>query len=163
VRFSVVPDRAEPARDEELERLLWRVYVDAGFTEPARAATLFAADAVRRRGELLLARTETHRALIGMVIATPPNSPARRLAEADEMELHLLAVAPDHTRMGAGAALVEATVDLATQAGYRRVVLFTQPSMHAAHRLYERAAFRRAPQRDFTRDERHFVVYERAL
>jgi ribosomal protein S18 acetylase RimI-like enzyme len=158
--FYVVRDPDEPARDDELERLLWRAYVDGGFTDRARAAPLFAADGVRRRGTLVLARSVGSRALLGMVIAVPPTSPARHMADPDEIEMHLLAVAPEHGRMGIGAALVEAVIGLSKREGYRRLVLWTQPSMHAAHRLYERASFQRAPPRDFVRDDRRFLVYE---
>jgi ribosomal protein S18 acetylase RimI-like enzyme len=48
-----------------------------------------------------------------------------------------------------GAALVNAALRQAAAAGARRVVLSTLPQMHVAHRLYERAGFRRLPDRDW--------------
>lgn len=160
---DIVDDQAEPARDHEIEDLLRRVYVDAGFTDPGLAASLFTAQAVRQRGKLFLARASAERSLLGMVIAVPPTSPARRMAASDEMEMHLLAVAPDRRSSGIGMALVAAALDFARSGSYKRVVLWTQPSMHAAQRLYERATFVRAPHRDWTRDDRAFLVYELVL
>lgn len=160
---DIVDDQAEPARDDEIEILLRRVYVDAGFTEPCLAASRFTAQAVRQRGTLFLARESVDRSLVGMVIAVPPTSPARRIAAIDEMEMQLLAVAPDRRKSGIGMALVNAAMSFARSGSYKRMILWTQASMHAAQRLYERAAFARAPHRDWKRDDRTFLVYERAL
>jgi ribosomal protein S18 acetylase RimI-like enzyme len=161
--YEIVEDRTEPARDGEIEELLRRAYVGAGFTASEHAATLFDAGAVRGRGTVLSARERADRALVGMIIAVPPTSPARRMAADDEMELHLLAVAPDRERSGIGAALVEAALSVARREGYARVVLWTQPRMDAAQRLYERAGFVRAPGRDWRREDRSFLVYELLL
>ncbi len=153
----------DPIGDTEIEQLLFRAYVDAGFTLPEVARTMFAAEAVRQRGRLLFARGDD-RSLAGMVIVAGPSSPARRIARNDEVEMHLLAVAPERRDVGLGRTLVDAALAAARHDGARHMVLWTQPSMHAAQRLYERCGFVRAPERDFVRDDgQPFMVYAIAL
>jgi ribosomal protein S18 acetylase RimI-like enzyme len=144
--------------DAEIERLLHRVYVDGGFTPPEIAATAFVPAAVGARGQVLVVRDPD---VVGMVIVVPPGSPAARLARADEAELHLLAVAPEARGKGVGAALVRAAIETARAP----IVLWTQPAMVAAQRLYVAAGFVRAPERDAriaAISGRAFLVFERA-
>jgi ribosomal protein S18 acetylase RimI-like enzyme len=61
----------------------------------------------------------------------------------------MLGVAPTAQGRGAGEALVLACVTRAREAGQRRIVISTSPRMRAAHALYERLGFRRAPERDW--------------
>lgn len=156
----VVDDARDRAPDEALAALLHRVYVGGGFTDADVAETAFTPEAVRARGLLLCARAEGG-ALAGTVIVVPPGSPARRLAAPDEAEMQLLAVDPAQRGRGVGAALVRAAIRAAREAGYRGMVLWTQPTMHAAHRLYEQAGFARSPGEDFARGGRAFQVYRR--
>jgi GNAT superfamily N-acetyltransferase len=160
VEITFVP--ADDVRDDELEQLLGDVYVAGGFTDAAAATSLFAARAVRARGNLIAAR-DGDRVLAGMIVVAPPGSPARRLAAPHEVELHLLAVRAARRAAGLGRMLVEAALAEVRRLGLCQVVLWTQPTMHAAHRLYERCGFARAPVRDFTRDTREFRVYELEL
>jgi ribosomal protein S18 acetylase RimI-like enzyme len=146
----------------QIEALLRRVYVEAGFTDPKVAATAFTAEAVLGRGQLLVVR-DAAGALSGMVIVVTPDSPARKIAAPDEAEMHLLAVAPERRSAGVGRALVDAAVDAARSKGFGKMVLWTQPTMKEAHRLYARSGFTRAPARDFENAGRSFWVYERAL
>lgn len=67
-----------------------------------------------------------------------------------EAEVRALAVAPDAQGSGVGSALIQAIIERAKASGVRHLLLFTQPDMHAAHRLYERAGFRRLPDRDWS-------------
>ena len=149
--------------DDELEGLLWAVYVQGGFTDSDLAATLFAAPAVRARGELIVARDAADGRSIGMVIIVDPWSLARRLAEPDEAEMHLLAVVASDRGRGVGGRLVGAAQSAAKARGFSRMVLWTQPTMHAAHRLYERNGFSRAEHRDWQRGDRTFLVFQKAL
>jgi len=155
-------DLANAAVDSKsIEALLQRVYVDGGFTDPALASSLFLAAAVFGRGSVLVARDPESSAITGMVIVVPPSSSARRLAAADEVEMQLLAVAPEYRKAGLGAALVEAALRFAN--GYEKMILWTQSTMKEAQRLYERHGFVRAPARDFDRAGRSFLVFERYL
>jgi ribosomal protein S18 acetylase RimI-like enzyme len=77
----------------------------------------------------------------------------------DEFELHLLCVRPDSRRRGIGEALVRAALQRAKAEGARGVVLWTQPTMDAAQRLYRRCGFERDESADFSRGARQFLVH----
>ncbi len=160
--ITITIDEDVPVSDPELENLLIESYVGGGFTEPTVAAELFAAGAVRARGSVLLARDRSG-VLVGTVTLVRGGSAASRLARAGEAELHLLCVRATARGRGIGRQLVQAVLDRAARESARRVVLWTQPAMVAAQRLYEQAGFRRAPARDFSRAGREFLVFERDL
>ena len=62
--------------------------------------------------------------------------------------MRMLAVAPAAQGRGVGARLIAACVDRAAGAGKACLLLHTTAPMVVAHRLYERAGFRRDPERD---------------
>ena len=68
----------------------------------------------------------------------------------DEAEIRALAVMPDAQGSGVGAELLDRLIERANEMGIRQLVLCTMPEMKAAHRLYERAGFRRRPERDWS-------------
>ncbi|MES5816942.1 GNAT family N-acetyltransferase [Streptomyces sp. RG80] len=86
------------------------------------------------------------------------------LARPGEAEIRMLAVARAARGRGAGEALVRACLDRARATeDCTGVVLSTQPVMHAAHRIYERLGFVRAPERDWRPiegDDFTLVTYE---
>ncbi|MFF0205337.1 GNAT family N-acetyltransferase [Streptomyces sp. NPDC005017] len=88
--------------------------------------------------------------LLGGVTFVPSAGPMADLAGPGEAEIRMLAVAHDARGRGAGEALVRACVDRARALeGCTGVVLSTQDAMRAAHRIYERLGFVRAPGRDW--------------
>lgn len=98
--------------------------------------------------------------------ATYVSDPSSRLAESDDPNdagLRMLAVAPDAAGRGVGTALVRHTLDLAQRDGRRRLVLLTRPQMRAAHAIYERLGFTRAPELDESWEEVTLLGYGRAL
>jgi ribosomal protein S18 acetylase RimI-like enzyme len=121
-------------------------------------------EALRRRGDLLLTKSGTGE-LLGMVICVRPASPARQVAQPDEAELHLLAVRPVSRGCGIATALVAACEQHASALGFRKMVLSTQPSMRAAHRVYRRLGYRRNATRDWSTvpPAKRYVVYEKSL
>ena len=146
--------------DSELVALLNNSYVGGGFTTPERALTVFEPTSVRRRGQLIFARSQSDHALAGMVIVVTPDSAARRISESDEAELHLLAVDPVHQGCGLGKSLMTAALQSIHAKGFLKAVLWTQPSMIVAHRLYEKVGFVRSVSRDPTLDGIQFLAYE---
>ena len=143
--------------------ILHRVYVGEGYTTAERASAFQKRERLEPAGEMLIAVDGDGR-IGGAVLFLHVVSELRQLAYDGEREFRLLGVHPDARGTGAGEALVRACLERALDAGADRVVIWSQPSMLAAHRLYERAGFVRAPDRDqpddlgFTR-----LVFEKEL
>jgi ribosomal protein S18 acetylase RimI-like enzyme len=161
---SVLAAAAEtkPPDDTELNELLVDTFVGAGFADRDVAATSFIPSAVRARGELLYVRAPGG-PLVGVVVFVSSWSPGRRFAEPGEAELHLLAVRPGERRGGIGRALVAAVIERARASGCQRLLLWSQPTMLAAHGLYETLGFSRVPERDYNQRGRSFQFYRLEL
>lgn len=149
--------------DLEITELLSQVYVESGFTTPEIATSLFEATTVRNRGKLIGAREKKTLIFTGMVIVAYPNSSVCHLAQGNETEMHLLGVKSEYRDRGLGKRLVTSAIHTAQQNGYTKMLLGTQATMQAAHRLYESSGFVRTPDRDFTRNDKIFWVYEKIL
>jgi ribosomal protein S18 acetylase RimI-like enzyme len=110
---------------------------------------------------LIVAREKLNLSLAGIVIVVPPDSPARRLAQSNEAEMHLLGVKPEYRRHGLGRMLVESAIGIAKHSGYSKIILWTQISMKSAQQLYEATGFIHVG--DIKRNGRDFKVYEMVL
>jgi ribosomal protein S18 acetylase RimI-like enzyme len=161
VEFEIATADSLEITDLELSELLTQVYVNGGFTRPDEAVSKFEPSAVRKRGVVIGARERQYSKLAGIIIVVPPPSPARRLAVNNEAEIHLLGVLPEFRRHGLGRKLMKAALERATQNHYTKLILWTQFSMTAAQKLYESFGFVHI--KDFTRNGRHFKVYEKNL
>ncbi|MGW8889684.1 GNAT family N-acetyltransferase [Streptomyces sp. NPDC055749] len=108
--------------------------------------------AVPRRdaeAEVLVA-VGTDGAVLGGVTYAPPGNPWADIAQADEAEFRMLAVAGAARGRGAGEALVRACIDRARATdGVTGIVLSTTELMVGAHRIYGRLGFVRTPERDW--------------
>jgi ribosomal protein S18 acetylase RimI-like enzyme len=146
---------------EQATALLQRVYVGGGFTAAATAAQFMTRANLEPAGMLLVAVGPAEE-VMGTVLLLHPESPLKQLAVAGEREFRMLGVGERTRGSGIGANLVEACVTRAFTEGAQTVVLWTQPRMHSAQRLYARLGFQRAPERDHE-DARGFtrLVYRR--
>ena len=101
---------------------------------------------------------------LGCVTVILDESPWREISGPGEGEFRMLAVDPGAQGKGIGEALVQASVDVICAAGRERVVISSANDMTAAHRLYERLGFTRAPARDWSPvPDVELRVYELAL
>lgn len=108
-----------------------------------------AAVASRAQGAQVIVAVEGGRVLGTATYVLDPASPYAEFLGPGEVGLRMLAVDPAAQGRGVGAALVAACVARARAGRAARLVLHTTPWMEAAHRLYERAGLRRAPERDW--------------
>ena len=105
-----------------------------------------------RHGTVLVAVAD------GRVIGTAtyvgdPSSPLAESEDPGDAGLRMLAVAPEAMGRGAGTALVEETIARARRDGRTRLVLLSRSTMPAAHAIYDRLGFARAPELDETWDD----------
>ena len=103
---------------------------------------------------VLVARDEDGALLGGVTYIADASNPLAEFDREDQAGFRMLAVRPEAQGRGAGAALLQACVDLARAGGKRQLTLYTTRSMAVAHHLYERFGFRRAPEFDMIVEER---------
>jgi ribosomal protein S18 acetylase RimI-like enzyme len=144
---------ARPEDHERLGDLTAAAYLDdglldSGADDPYREVLR---DVARRaeHTDVLVAVDPAGVVLGGVAFVAGPG-PFADVARDDEAEFRTLAVVPSGRGRGVGTALVRECIDRARALGRRRLVLSTQPTMHAAHRVYERFGFTRAPERDWS-------------
>ena len=107
-------------------------------------------DVARRAAaaELLVAADDGR--VLGTVTYVPDGGPLGEIAGPGEAEFRMLAVDPAAQGRGVGMALVRRILDDSRARGHDGVVCSSLPQMRAAHRVYERLGFRRAPERDWS-------------
>jgi ribosomal protein S18 acetylase RimI-like enzyme len=143
---------ASPEEYEPLGEITAQAYLDDGLLDFGEDDEyLHQLRAVERRAagaEVLVAVDEGE--LLGGVTFAAPGSVWADVAREGEAEFRMLAVAREGRGRGAGEALVRACVERARAIdGVERLLLSTQPTMLAAHRIYERMGFVRTPDRDW--------------
>ncbi|HEX7166151.1 MAG TPA: GNAT family N-acetyltransferase [Acidimicrobiales bacterium] len=148
---AIVVGLADAADFDELGDIVVAAYasldhpLDGGYARELR-------DVARRAvGAVVLAATEASTGRpVGCTTYVPgPESPwAERVAD-HEAGMRMLAVHPQWLRRGVGAALTSACVARARSEGRRALMLHSTPWMVAAHRLYARLGFVRAPDIDW--------------
>jgi predicted N-acetyltransferase YhbS len=89
--------------------------------------------------------------IVGTVTLVSPTAPAgwRENYRENTGTIRMLAVAKHARGRGVGDALTQWCIDESRSRGWRQLTLVSQPDMHAAHRIYERAGFTRDEDLDF--------------
>jgi ribosomal protein S18 acetylase RimI-like enzyme len=135
--FAAVADICEAAYAPFLAADHYRAVLRDVAPRAAGAQLLVAADA--DRGDVL-----------GTVTFVPDGGPLGEIAGPHEAEFRMLAVDPAAQGRGVGTALMRRVLDDSRARGKTAVVCSSQPEMRAAHKIYERLGFTRAPARDWS-------------
>ena len=146
---DIVLRRARPEDLEAVGEVTVAAYAE--FSEgPEDGYLALLRDAARRDREAELWVAERDGEVLGTVTIALPGSPWREIGAEDEGEFRMLAVSPAARRQGVGDLLTRLVMDRFRELGFRGVVLSSLAQMTAAHRIYERYGFRRAPERDWS-------------
>ncbi|QKV92642.1 GNAT family N-acetyltransferase [Streptomyces sp. NA02950] len=144
------------ARDEELDEvgeMTTAVYLDDGLLDfGAEDPYLHDLRDARRRAaesDVLVAVDSSGGTVLGALAFSAYGAPYAQQARPGEGEFRMLAVRPGARRRGVAEALVRACLDRARERGLQGIVISSHPRMTAAHRLYGRLGFVRAPERDW--------------
>ena len=144
---------AHPAELPRVGELTVEAYAVDGFVteEDGYADRLRDAASRAREAEVYVAVLPEARAdVAGTVTFCPQGSPWSEVAQPDEGEFRMLAVAPGFRRRGVGEALVVVCLERSRELGYTAVLLCSLPVQADAHRIYERLGFRRLTERDWS-------------
>lgn len=144
-----------------ISKLLIDVYVGEKYIESEEAVKLFEATSLKNRGIIICAVEKRSLALAGIVIIVSSNSPACKIAQENESEMHLLCVKSNYRNKGLGKLLINSAIDTAAQNGNKKMILWTQKSMKSAQRLYANSGFTHI--KSITKNNREFLVYEKTL
>lgn len=141
--------REAKADDARVVAELWTsAYVsegEGGRTEPYSEADFFE---TAGRGRALVAARGTE--VAGVVALLAPGAPGRAVSQEGEAELCRLAVAAPERRSYIGRALAGRCEQLAREADWKAIALWSRRYQEAAHRLYESLGYSRVPERDST-------------
>ncbi|MGW7268326.1 GNAT family N-acetyltransferase [Streptomyces sp. NPDC054842] len=152
--MDIIVRRALPGEYGTLGEITAQAYLGDGLLDfgESDGYLVHLRDVARRAAaaEVLVAVDRDGTVLGGVTHVPSAGNALAELARPGEAEIRMLAVAPPARGRGAGEALVRACVDRARATpGCVRVVLSTQRTMRAAHRIYERFGFVRTPERDW--------------
>ncbi|MER5293804.1 GNAT family N-acetyltransferase [Streptomyces pharetrae] len=161
---------ATPADHDTVAEITAQAYLQDGLLDFGESDAYLGElrDVAKRAAAAEVLVAVEHDRVIGGVTFVPSGGPMADIAGPGEAEIRMLAVERAARGRGAGEALVRACVDRARATeGCVRVVLSSQRTMHAAHRLYERLGFVRTPERDWNPlpelDDITLVTYELTL
>jgi len=149
--MDTVIRRARPEDLDAAGAVTVEAFVGDGHTPPDGDYVELLRDTRRRsaEAELLVAVDPADGHLLGCVTFAAGGTEWADIARPDEGEIRMLAVGAAARGRGVGEALVRATVARSQELGLAGMAFSTRPGMKAAHRIYERVGFRRAPERDW--------------
>ena len=158
---AVIVREATPEELPSIGALRVEAYERGGFLRPGDpyAGTL---RALGGQGDGTVLVAEDGGRLLGTIMLAA--GAAIELAGMGAADIRALAVAPGSQGRGVGRRLLRAAISRAAAAGVYRLLLSTQPTMRAAHSLYESEGFRRAPELDWQPVPGYtLLVYEAAV
>ncbi|MER6069884.1 GNAT family N-acetyltransferase [Streptomyces sp. NPDC001817] len=168
--MDIVIRQATPEEYDALGEITARAYLDDGLLDFGESDRYLGElrDVAKRAAAAQVLVAVRDGTLLGGVTFVPSLGPMADVARPGEAEIRMLAVAHAGRGQGAGEALVRACIDRArATGGCTALVLSTQRTMHAAHRIYERLGFVRAPERDWNPlpelDDITLLTYELTL
>ena len=138
----------QPDEHAAVGELTATTYLAEGYGDEGYAVTLRDVAARAAQAHVLVALVDD--LLVGSVAVATGGGALAEQAGPREAVIRMLVTVPASRGSGAGTALVQACLDLARTDGCLLVRLSTQPTMTAAHRIYERLGFVRTPERDWT-------------
>jgi ribosomal protein S18 acetylase RimI-like enzyme len=146
---DVVVRPVEPREYEAVGDITVAAYTTVdGFSPGARYETELRDVASRVESAEVLVAAGPDGRVLGAVTFVPGPGPLAEFDGPGESGMRMLAVDPAAQGRGVGRLLAQACVERARASGRSRLVLHTTTAMHAAHRLYQRLGFARAPDLD---------------
>lgn len=142
--------RARPEDFRAVADLTLSAYVGGGFVAADSPYVAELTDTARRDAEAEVLVADLDGRIVGAVTWCPLGSPWREVADDDEGEFRMLAVADDVRGIGIGETLVCACLDRARDEGLSGVSICTMDSMETAHRLYGRLGFEPVPGKNWS-------------
>jgi len=139
--------RVRPEEHAAVGELTVAVYRQGGFGSTQYEPALRDVAGRDATAQVLVAVVDQR--VVGAVTVALGGDPWAERSAPGEAEIRMLVVHPDLRGKGTGEALVRACIDAARTEGAGVLRLSTEPEMTAAHRLYERLGFVRAPAHDW--------------
>lgn len=118
-------------------------------------------DAATRINDATVLVAELDDRIVATITLAAHESPFAEIARPDELEVRMLAVAPEERRQGVAETLMSAALKYARNLGLKALVLSTETPMSSAHKLYEKLGFTRQPNRDWLVGDYDLLVYYR--
>ncbi|MDQ3186623.1 MAG: GNAT family N-acetyltransferase [Pseudomonadota bacterium] len=139
-----------------------RAYRADGFLNSEKYAARVR-DAATRIADATVLVAELDGKIVATVTLAVHGSQWAEIAKPDELEVRMLAVAPEIRRQGIAEKLMSAAMQHAQDLGSDALVLSTETPMSGAHRLYEKLGYTRQPDRDWTVTGYELLVYRREV
>lgn len=135
-----------------------RAYRADGFLISEKYAARLRDAAARISGATVLI-AELDGRIVATVTLAAHGSQWAEIAKPDELEVRMLAVAPEARRQGIAAKLLSDAMRHVQNLGLSALVLSSEAPMCGAHRLYEKLGYIRQPDRDWSVAGYELLVY----